>query len=346
MISFRPLLFALTRACTGLLDVESVALERWTIAPATKHYITAAKYLPEQLDRVRGSEFASIDDTMRVLRGRYETLESETFGFRLKSVDLVDGVLYARRAERHLRSRHHHWPAYMTPPEVASGALYESWVGNRWFGSWLTDDCLTYRLAEQYGVPMTTTLETRGHVPDYEARLRMRPVRVSRAHFDELFLFGDGSHNDHKKDRGQQYRELLTSGDPPERHPGVFLLRGETGARRVLTNERAIADMLASKRGFRVLDPSTASLDEIVAACGGARVVAGVEGSHLVHGLMIMPPDATLFVIQPPHRVVSVLKLATDRQGQTYAFVVGEGGLDEFSVSEVDVERTLDLLET
>jgi len=261
MISFRPLLFTLARVYTELLDLESVAMERWTIAPATKHYIVAAKYLPGQLDRVRGSEFASIEDTTRVLRGQFETIEGETFGYRLKSVDLVDGVLYARHAVRHLRPRHHHWPAYMAPPEVASGALYESWVGNRWFGSWLSDDCLTYRLAEQFGVPMTTTLETRGHVPDYEARLQMRPLRVARTHFDELFLFGDGSHNDHKRGRGQQYRELLISGEAPERHPGVFLLRGETGARRILTNERAIAEMLASKRGFRILDPSTASLD-------------------------------------------------------------------------------------
>lgn len=345
MISFRPLLFALTRACTGLLDLESVALERWTIAPAAKQYIAAAKYLPEQLDRVRGSELASIEDTTRVLRGGYEAIEGETVGFRLSSVDLVDGVLYARRAVRHLRPRHHHWPAYVAPTEVASGALYESWVGNRWFGSWLSDDCLTYRLAEQFGVPMTTTLETRGHVPDYEARLRMRPLRGARTHFDGLFLFGDLSHNDHKRNRGQQYRELLTSGETPERHPGVYLLRGDTGARRILTNERAIADVLASKRGFRILDPSTASVDEIVAACSGARVVAGVEGSHLVHGMMIMPPDATLFVIQPPHRVVSVLKLATDRQGQSFAFVVGEGTHDEFYVAECDVERTLDLIE-
>jgi capsular polysaccharide biosynthesis protein len=109
-------------------------------------------------------------------------------------------------------------------------------------------------------------------------------------------------------------------------------------------NEAQIAEALMSRRGFKVLDPMKATVAEIIEACAGARVVAGVEGSHLVHGLISMPPDAALFVIQPPQRVLSVLKHATDRQGQRFSFVVASGGKDEFSVRLDEVERTLDLL--
>jgi hypothetical protein len=345
MISFRPLVYALTRVLGGLLlDVETAAADRWMIAPTSKHFVAPAKFLAGQLDRVRGAEFSSVETTVKVLRGGYDVDEGETWGFRLEDVDLVDGVLYGRHAEWHLKRREHRWPAYVVPTETATGVLYESWLGNRWFGAWLSDDCLTYRLAEQFGTPVTTTLRTEGHVPDYEKFLGMNPYRISRAHFGELIVFSDMPHNDNKKARGADLRARLLGSSAIERHPGVFIIRGTTGDRRVLSNEQEIAQSLATRRGFKILDHSKATVTEIVAACGGARVVAGVEGSHLVHGLMAMPDDATLFVIQPPERLVSVLKLSTDRQGQGFAFVVAEGGSDEFTVSLDDIERTLDLV--
>ncbi|WP_245571232.1 hypothetical protein [Neorhizobium alkalisoli] len=49
-------------------------------------------------------------------------------------------------------------------------------------------------------------------------------------------------------------------------------------------------------------------------------------------------------VIQPPDSVVSVLKTTTDRQGQNFAFVVGEGDQNSFVADVNDIERTLDLL--
>jgi capsular polysaccharide biosynthesis protein len=160
-----------------------------------------------------------------------------------------------------------------------------------------------------------------------------------------LTFFRDGANNEDKKQRANRMRERLVGNASRESHPGVFLLRGDSGDRRVLLNENEIAQGLMSRRGFKVVDPIQSSLEEITEACAGARVVAGVEGSQLVHGLVMMPPDAALFVIQPPHRVVSTLKLVTDRQGQTYSFLVASGGKEDFSVAMGDVERTLDLVD-
>ncbi len=80
-------------------------------------------------------------------------------------------------------------------------------------------------------------------------------------------------------------------------------------------------------------------------ACAGAEVVAGVEGSQLTHGVVAMPEDSTLFVLQPPLRATSVLKLFTDRARQRFSFVVGEGGDTDFRVDIGEVHRTLDLCE-
>lgn len=75
------------------------------------------------------------------------------------------------------------------------------------------------------------------------------------------------------------------------------------------------------------------------------RLIVGVDGSHLVHGLAAMPREAALIVIQPPDRVVATLKTVTDRQSQRYAFVVADGNAARFRVDLDDVRRTLDLLD-
>ncbi len=73
-------------------------------------------------------------------------------------------------------------------------------------------------------------------------------------------------------------------------------------------------------------------------------MIAGIEGSQMAHGMMIMPQNATFFAIFPPDRVVSVMKIPTDRQGQGFAAVIGEGTADAFTVPWAEVAGTLDLL--
>ena len=100
--------------------------------------------LPGQLERIRGTEFGTPETVRRDFLGGFETHEPPTLGFRLSDVDLIDGVLYGTGAQMHLRPRGQRLPLYRAPIEMPAGALYESWVGNRWFGNWLSDDCLAY----------------------------------------------------------------------------------------------------------------------------------------------------------------------------------------------------------
>jgi hypothetical protein len=345
LIYLRPLTHLFMRALgSSAKELETAADECWEISPAEKRYIRPAKFLAGQLDRIRGTEFAAKEEIVQAFKGNFDAMEGPTLGFRLKHVDLVDGALYAGNAHKRLRKSSRLLPIHKRPEEIASGAFYESWVGNRWFGNWLSDDCLTYRLAESFDDPVTTVTEPNGHVSNYEALLGIRPKRLLQAHFNELIWFQDLPNNLGKRQRARDCGERLRAGCNAEPHPGVFLLRGATGLKRVLTNEHAIAEALAAKRGFRILDPSSLSVKEIIEACGSARIVAGVEGSQLLHGLAAMPADAALFVIQPPERVVAALKIVTDRQEQTYSFIIGEGGAEEFSASIDEIERTLDLL--
>ncbi|WP_255005777.1 glycosyltransferase family 61 protein [Roseovarius sp. M141] len=325
-------------------DLLAGSDDRWEVAPAGKGYAAPGIFLPGQIERIRDTEFGPIDEVIQVLRGGFETSENPTVAHRFKDVDLVDGVLYAKGHQRHLRSRQTRSLAYRTPSEVMRGTLYESWIGNRWFGSWLLEDSLTYLLAEAQGLPVTTAPEAAYHVPRYEELLRMKPLRIQNVHFDELILFEDMPSNPDKAQRSWEVRNRLLAGRTIKPVPGVFILRGRSGDLRVLENEQQIAEKMAETYGFEILDPMTATVDQIVDLCGQAKVIAGVEGSHLVHGMMVMPPEATLFVIQPPDRTVATLKIVTDRQKQRYAFVVAEGTQLKFRANWEEIRCTFDLL--
>jgi capsular polysaccharide biosynthesis protein len=109
-------------------------------------------------------------------------------------------------------------------------------------------------------------------------------------------------------------------------------------------NEIELAEHLRERRGFRILDVTRDDVPTIVAGCAGARVVIGVEGSNLAHGLITMQTGGALVTLQPPDRFSGVLKRTTDMAGMDFAFVVGQAEPGGFRVDPVEVERTLDLL--
>ena len=346
MLSLRPITYRLLRTFgLGRDTLAEMAVERWEIAPAEVMNVPPAIILPGQVERITRTEFAPLDVVLASLTGNPAEQVGPTTAYRLRDVDLVDGVLYSGGLTLHLRARTRRLPLYRRPKRQGSGSLYETWVGNRWFGNWLLDDCLSYRLAEETGAPVTTMPISGGHVPRYEELLDMAPRRIEDAHFDELIVFDDYANN-HRKARAQDMRRRLLKGRDPKPHPGVFLFRGRTGDLRVMENEEEIAKRMERERGFRVMFAEEHSVDDLMDACGGARVIAGIEGSQLNHGIAVMPPGGTLFTIQPADRATTAMKLLSDRWQQRFAMLVGIGGAHSFRVAWDEVARTLDQIES
>lgn len=348
MLTLRPLMNTLRRQLGGTVpDITHRAIERWEVSPASEHETQPVITLPGQVERIIRTEFGSLEMVLGSLKGSPGQIEGPTFGYRLRDVDFVDGVLSCRGAEQHLRKRSHRTSlGYVRPREHLSGALYESWIGNRWFGNWLLNDCLTYRLAEANGQPVTSTPQPRpGHVARYGEKLSMAPLRLGNVHFDELVLFEDVQNNAGRLARAQDMRRRLLTGLNPQPSPGVFLLRGKSGDARLMRNEAEIAERLQAEHDFRVMYPFDHSVDELAEACGATRIVAGIEGSHLTHGVAAMPPGSTVLTLQPADRVTTSLKLLSDRWQQRYAMIIGHGGADNFEIDWDDVQRTMDLID-
>lgn len=329
-------------------DFLSKAVETWQISPAESLPYPSSRFLPGQVERIRASIFSPLPDTIEALTRQGDTQEGPTKAWRLKSVDLVDGVLYHGGGEYHLRPRSRKFGMARRPRTEVSGALYETWTTNRWFGSWLMDATLAYELADAAAQPITTrpAPSPDSHQARYEALIGMSPNRLAGdVHLSDLVIFDDLPNNGGKAKRAVDLRRRLLEGRAPAPVPGVFLTRGHAGDQRVLLNERDLAERLAAERGFLVIDPLEVSVDDLIEACGAARVIVGVEGSHLVHGITVAPPGAAIIPIQPPERVAATLKQMTDRLDQFYGLLVAEGSDTEFTLSRDDLFATIDLFD-
>lgn len=329
-------------------SVEEVASTSWEIAPASRRVGPPALFLPEQWERISDfSEFSTREGDLRKVRGGEEVVNNPTRAFRINDALLIDGALYKKDgAFLHLHPRSGRIPRLRVEQEIERGALYCTFGGNRFFGQWLMDDCATYPLASSEGVPITTAQPMNSHTPGYEAWLEMKPVRAASAFFRELVVFDDVGQNQSKHTRFRSLVERLRQRVERRPHPGVFIVRGATGARRVLRNEMEIAERLRDRRGFTIIDPVKEDVPTILRACAGARMVVGVEGSGLMHGILMLEPGGGLLVLQPPNRFSAIYKDLTDRDEQQFGFVVGLARQEDFWVDPDEVERTLDLFTT
>ncbi|WP_286914627.1 MULTISPECIES: glycosyltransferase 61 family protein [unclassified Pseudomonas] len=332
------------------IELKSLAVRTWDIAPGETTLSPPAFYLPNQLERVTGWEakrFFPYVHPGRTMEGGIRAEQGPTRAYLLKDVWLVDGALYKGNASHWLSLKPSTFPRIAVEHEIERGAAYCTQNGNTWFGTWLMEDCPTYALACNEGVPVTTAPSARyplfAQGPAYEQWLGMQPVRLRSAFFHELVLFDDVSNNRSRHQRYKAMGDKLLAHVDTTPHPGVFILRGSDGDLRLLRNELEIAEHLRTQRGFRVINPMQLDVPSIVAACAGARTVVGVEGSQLVHGINVLQAGCNFLALQPPNRFVSYYKYLTDRDYQHFGFVVGVPEGEGFILDIDEVERTLDL---
>ena len=272
-----------------------------------------------------------------------------TLAYRLRDAVLVNGFLMTRtRIHRLVHGAPALWGLPANVPRHSSGALATSRQGLRYFWHWMTDDLPTALAIQDWAPLVATAYEPTAHQHDYLAAMRLGITFLPVAHFDELFVVDeDHAENAFKRDRLHEVRRRLRGDLAVREHAGVMLLRGSSGQPRRLVNEGVLAESL-QRRGIDVLDPSLLSAAELVRRCAGAKVVVGVEGSQLTHGIVQLDDGASLLVIQPPQRFNNPIKATCDALCVRYGFVVGRIDSDsearegDFSVDVDAVNRLLD----
>lgn len=327
--------------------LEGLAEKSWEIAAGNISITPKAFYLPGQLERITETQFAN---PINIMLGG-STSHEPTRAFKLKNCWMINGSIFKDRhrfefyPKSKLSAKMNSLPPMMIEKEIDNASIYSSYYGNEYFYNWLVDDCPMYQLAAAEGVPVTSDINVYSHASEYELALEMNPIRTNSAFLKNAIFFDDNwGNNASKHKRFSGMRNKLLSKFSGKSHPGVFILRRDSGIVRILQNELEIAKKLRDKYGFKIVDATSQSATEILTACVGAKLLIGVEGSQLTHGLMVLEPGTSVLMLQPPYRFVGAMKITADMENINYAFVVGTATEDGFYIDFEEVERTMELL--
>ena len=218
---------------------------------------------------------------------------------------------------------------------IDEGVLVGSCAGTNWFGHWLEDEVPMQLLGSAYGTPVASRRPVYAHEPGYLSALALpQPSIYGVCRIERLVVVDEFAQNPNKTRRYAEMRcRLKSNRDGGKR---VFLLRGDSGTQRRLVNERDLASRLESE-GFTILDIGRASFQEVVDTCGGAEVVAGVEGSHLAHALFLMRDYGTLLILNPPNQVhTTVADIGVFCRLVSGMFVCTEAGVGGEFFADID----------
>lgn len=337
------------RILSGPQALEDVASDSWEIHPETVAHTPPALYPEGALDRVRAlSPWRSWEVEQGLIDGG-EVHHAATRALVLEGAELVQGFVYCgasllrvgRGKASLVESGLPGWQ------EIADAHLGSVWTGADFFGHFLTDTLTLQMLPPEGETIVGAPGKSYRHEAGYRALLGLgRPEMPDRARIDRLTVYVDYAQNAHKTQRYEvlRARARTTSPKPPAR-PGVFLCRGADGDPRRLVNQDALTDLLDGY-GFDILVCDDLEPAEIVYRSLDARVIIGVEGSHLSHALYPVAASGALLVLQPPDRFAMPYKEAADALGLRFGFVVGHPAEAGFSVDLDEIRLMLDRLTT
>lgn len=345
-MTLAPLEYAVRRSLSKRRTLEDMASRTWLIEKESTQSVPQAVYLEQTLQRATAAGvFSDLEDQYMLISARRVTHRPIT-GHVLKNAALIGASIYARGFREPLAPAGGFHPRELLDNMHAKqGALGCTYFGNMFFGHFWTDDVPLMQLGSQFGEPVRTSQPLARHQRELLDFIALKVRLASSMTFDELFVFDDRAQTKHKELRYRALRKTFAEKHHRRDAPrGVFVFRGNSGASRVLVNEQEIADALAA-HGIVSVHPERLSLDDLSRAIWGARLVVGVEGSHLLHGLYNVAEGAAFLTLQPPMRFSNVLKSYTDCLGMHYGFVIGQACERGYRVDLEEVLQVMDMLD-
>ena len=319
-----------------------VAERSWSLAPSVTLAGRPAIFLDDELERVRAvQEDTTMQAEMARLAGGAK-LHVQTTAHLFKNVRLQGGRLF-KGAMSHRISHLVDSSSRAEHVEIESAVVASTLLGSLYFGHWMRDDATLQIAARPLGATINVARQDYSHAAGYRELLSLSERRVSRATFRELILLDDWGHNLDKRRRFAELRATFRGSVPLAGNERIYVRRGRaTGARgRDLANGIEVERFLKA-REFVTVDPDSMSPIEIARIANGARLVVGLEGSHLGHAIYPIADDGTLLVLQPPLRFNNPYKDVSDSLGLHYAFTVGDPTEDGFSIDLDRLDRLLD----
>jgi hypothetical protein len=305
---YRPSLYYLTR----ILDRKRRPLHE--CADATELICQGRKirafrffFRSTHLDRIRDSTILKAEE---IVRSHFHREYFDLYPLRIcrfSDAWLINGSVFLHKASRiELRSAYGErswtedkslfptWPV----AEVSEAVLGSGLAGSTWFGHWLEDELPLQMLATKCGPVISHARPLYIHELPYLEKLGLNPpMHLRSAHFKSLVVIDEFGQNPDKVRRFLDMRKLLSLGE--RKHERLYIRRGTTGTSREILNEARLHSRLVAE-GYGVIDLEYCTFKEMHEACRQARIIVGIEGSHLAHALFMAADHACLVILNPP----------------------------------------------
>jgi hypothetical protein len=341
-----PSIARLARRLFGAADsIEALASRSICLDPQHLRTAPPAIFERRDLERVTGlAQSTTMKRELQRIEGGRDT-HGASMAWELTDAVISGSHIYKRRLKYRIDARDEDWFGLGSTRKVSEGVLSCTYYGGLYFGHAIRDDMPLNLLAETIGIPVRSSAPLHAHQEAYLRMARLHADPHDRAQFDRLLVIDDAHQSQSRIRRTRELRSRLHAHLPRPEHVGVYINRKGSGSARRLAKENEVVALFAA-RGFAIVDPQQMSALDILTHASGARIVAGVEGSHFGHGVLSCADDCTFFVLQPPTRFGNVYKDFTDAMDMRYAFIVGERVTSEvFSVDLGELSRMLDRLQ-
>ncbi len=341
-----PYLRLAKRVFSGRGSIQSRARRQEILCPEEKETIRPAVALPGQIERVTGADAGTTKEREIEAATSTTFIHAPTIAYHVNEAALLDGSIYVGSYKHLVADKSLFGSAMHDTLHLGSSALTSSYLGAKYFGHWLFDDCIKYLLAKEFSEPLCLRRPASAftHQNKYEVYFDQDWTPIDRAWIDHLVVFQDFSQNSLKRKRYKILRDRIQERFPSHgRRECIYLRRGRTGVPRAIENEDEILNAVV-KQGFIVLDVLSDSLDHIIGTLVNAKVVISMEGSQIAHCVFAVPENSGLLMLQPPDRFLTVHRGWTGCLNVRFGFVVGAIAGIGYSFSVSEILRTTDLM--
>lgn len=300
-----------------------------------------AIFVPEQLDRVIACEWGrSLESEVdKLLATKCES--SSLSVCELRDVWVLGGHIFHRDGRNLLRDAGLVDALSRTLESFDAVAIPNTYLGLRYFGHWLRDDCSGFECASDFGTMISVPL------PDYRDAAGYSGMfgqvwQERKGFFAKRATFiADIGFSPEKAERLRVLRTRLRQKCKSQETPSlVFIRRGGTDPRRDPLNEIALIEQM-SRVGVQVVDGDR-PIAETIAAILDAEIIIGVEGSQLAHAVHLLRQNGGLVVLQSPYRFYNPHHEWCRMLGMSYGTVVGRAVDGGFEIDLCDVMQMVE----
>ena len=198
------------RLFSGPVSLPSIAYRQDILCPEEKETIRPAIFLPGQIERVSASMRESTKEREIAAATSTTATHAPTIAYHIKDAVLLDGTIYAQGYKQFIADKSLFVSSAASLCHLTSSALASSYIGTKYFGHWLIDDCLTYRLAQQFSTPLCLRNPNPSwHQKQYEDYFDQDWTPTDRALIDHLIVFQDFAQNSLKRERYNALRHCI-----------------------------------------------------------------------------------------------------------------------------------------